>query len=215
MNLPQLKAYNRHYHSDLGHYFRPEEELKEEPRYNLRSHQAVGDFLIIHEESMNCPIVSEEAHIIHHPKLSKKSIMTKRNSSVTNTTMMDNILDFVSGDQLPSLMAGMQFHLDLTNEYNDLPVSAERYKYGKLLQCYKKGQLRQNMSNKLAMADIQPQNIKKEKRVKFSPSNLMHCYPETEGQRPQLLKADDITMSISAHCSLKETQCRAKQAYRK
>ena len=110
---------------------------------------------------MNCPIVSEEAHMAHHPKLNKKNNYDKKHSTVTNATMMDNILDFVSGEQLPSLMAAMQFHLDLANEYNDFPVSAERYKYGKLLQCYKKGQLRQNLSNKLAMADIQPQAIQK------------------------------------------------------
>ena len=125
--------------------------------------------------------------------------------------MIDNVMDFVSGDQLPSLMAAMQFHLDLANEYKVLPVSAERYKYGKLIQCYKKGQLRQNLSHKLTMADIQPTDIPSERKVKFSASNLLHCYPNVMNNRPQLLGADDVTMSISANCSLKETKCRAKQ----
>ena len=118
MNLPQVKAYNRHHHSDLGHFFRPEEP-EEEPRYSLRSHQVIGDFLVIHDEVMDHPTVAEATHVAHPPRSDKKTILSKNKSStITNEIMIDNIMDFVSGDQLPSLMAGMQFHLDLANEYS-------------------------------------------------------------------------------------------------
>ena len=139
------------------------------------------------------------------------TILKSKDPAANNETMIDNVMDFVSGDQLPSFMAALQFHLDLAKEYELLPVSEERYKYGKLIQCYKKGQLRQNLSHKLTIADIQPTKIPSAKKVKFSTSNLLHCYPNTTKNHPQLLRADDVTMSISANCSLKETRCRAKQ----
>ena len=124
--------------------------------------------------------------------------------------MMDNIMDYVSGNQLPSLMAGIQFHIDLANECGSSHDTAERYKYKKLLQSYKKGQFRQNLSHKLTMRDVQPANPRSDKKVKFDNSNLLRCYPSNTDHRPQLVGADDVTMSISANCSLKETQCRIK-----
>ena len=162
MNLPNLKAYNRHHHSDLGHFFRPEEQ-EEEPRYNLRSHQIIGDFLVIHNEAMCHPTVAEAAQVSLPPRSNRKPILSK-NTSTDNDIMMDNIMDYVSGDQLPSLMAGIQFHIDLASEYRPLHESAERYKYKKLVQSYKRGQLRQNLSHKLTMKDVQPVGITSEKK---------------------------------------------------
>ena len=95
---------------------------------------------MIHDDDNSPPQVSSEVDQ-HQPSviLSDKPILKCRPEIVNDASMMDNILDYVSGDQLPSVMAAMQFHLDTSSENGDMPVSADRYRYDKLLQSYRRG----------------------------------------------------------------------------
>ena len=126
--------------------------------------------------------------------------------------MMESLLQNVSGDQLQALMAGMQFHVDLSNEQGE-QTSLQKYQYEKLLEQYKQGQLQTNLSNKVTISELQARACSHGKRVNFSPVTTLHCYriSENEVSRPHLLRADDVTFSLkTGNVSMKETECRKK-----
>ena len=115
----------------------------------------------------------------------------------------------ISGDQLPATMAGMQFHLDLSAEGDD--VSLHKYQYEKLLDQYKQGHLQANLSNKVTIEELQPRTCSHKRTVSFSPATTLHCYRLKDGEAssPHLLGADNVTFSLAAgNVSMKETECR-------
>ena len=155
MNLPQLKAFNRHHHSNLGNYFQASEEPEEpeQQRYNLRSQTMVGDFSLLEEETgptfQGQPIsVTVIENFEPTQVANKKSILKTNERNISHSTMMETLLQNISGDQLPAAMAGLQFHVDLSSDEEDKQVSIHRYQYLKLLEQYKQGQLQCNLSNK-------------------------------------------------------------------
>ena len=123
--------------------------------------------------------------------------------------MMENLLQNISGDQLPATMAGMQFHLDLSAGEDG--VSLHKYQYEKLLEQYKQGHLQANLSNKVTIEELQPLTCSHNKKISFSPATILHCYKLKAGEAssPQLLGADNVTFSLAAgNVSMKETECR-------
>merc|ERR1711867_148077 len=135
MNLPQLKAFNRHHHSDLGHYYQDEDtdhEETEQNRYNLRSQSMVGDFSLLEDETgptfKGQPISVKVIEGFEPTKVTNsRSILKSNKNNMNHSVMMENLLQNISGDQLPATMAGMQFHLDLSAGGDG--VSLHKYQY--------------------------------------------------------------------------------------
>ena len=140
-----------------------------------------------------------------------QSILKNNENNVSHSTMMETLLQNISGDQLPAAMAGMQFHVDLSDEEEE--VSLQKYQYEKLLDQYKQGQLQTNLSNKVTISELQTLKCSHEKKVAFSPATTLHCYriSAKEASSPHLLRADDVTFSLgTGNVSMKETECRKK-----
>ena len=152
INLPQLKAFNRQHHSDLDNYYQDEEPDNEEPeqnRYNLRSQSMVGDFSLLEDETgptfKGQPVSVKVITGFEPTKVTNaKSILKISENNVSHSTMMETLLQTISGDQLPAAMAGIQFHVDLSDEEKE-QVSLHKYQYLKLLNQYKQGQLQCNL----------------------------------------------------------------------
>merc|ERR1711867_39635 len=100
MNLPQLKAFNRHHHSDLGNYFQDEDPESEDPkqnRYNLRSQSLVGDFSLLEDETG--PTFKGESisvKVIEGFEPTKvtnsRSILKSNKNNMNHSVMMENLL---------------------------------------------------------------------------------------------------------------------------
>ena len=138
-----------------------------------------------------------------------EGILKRNKNNVSHSAMLESLLQNVSGDQLPAAMAGMQFHLDLSAEEEE--VSLQKYQYEKLLNQYKQGQLQTNLSNKVTIKELQKLRCSHERSVNFSSATTLHCYNdcESEASSPRLLRADDVTFSLgTGNVSLKETECR-------